>query len=390
MRPALAIAAKDLRQRVRDRSAIVLGFVAPLVIAAVISFAFKGIDTFHADVGLVDGDRGPVAAAFEAVLRDPHVAKVLHVTPLPSADAARAKVKDGRLATAYVIPAGFSAAVTAGGAVPPIQVLTSADGRIAGDVARSIADSFAARLNADRLGVATALAAGADPRRTSALAATATGLDLPEQAVDRPSGTRPVSAVSYYAPAMAIFFVFFAVSFSARSYFSEQRDGTLDRIAAAPVRPVEVLAGKAASVFVYGLTSMAVVAIVTSAAFGARWGSPVGVAALCVAMALVVVCLSAFVITVARTDRQADGLASIVIFGLTLAGGNFVTLAAAPALLRRLALFTPNGWALRAFTDMSAGASTVTAVMEPLAAIGVFCLVVGAIAAARARAAVVG
>lgn len=33
MGPVIAIALKDLRQRLRDRSALVLGFLAPLLVA---------------------------------------------------------------------------------------------------------------------------------------------------------------------------------------------------------------------------------------------------------------------------------------------------------------------------------------------------------------------
>ena len=39
MRIALVVAAKDLRQRLRDRSALIMGVVAPLLLAAIISLA---------------------------------------------------------------------------------------------------------------------------------------------------------------------------------------------------------------------------------------------------------------------------------------------------------------------------------------------------------------
>jgi ABC-2 type transport system permease protein len=42
VRTALAIARKDLRQRIRDRSAIVVGVIAPVVIAGLMSLAFNG------------------------------------------------------------------------------------------------------------------------------------------------------------------------------------------------------------------------------------------------------------------------------------------------------------------------------------------------------------
>ena len=71
MGAVLVIAAKDLRQRLRDRSAIVLGFLAPLMFATVMSFAFQGTKEFHADLGVVDADEGALAAAFLDTLEAP-------------------------------------------------------------------------------------------------------------------------------------------------------------------------------------------------------------------------------------------------------------------------------------------------------------------------------
>ncbi|MGZ4697124.1 MAG: hypothetical protein ACXVGT_06585 [Oryzihumus sp.] len=58
-------------------------------------------------------------------------------------------------------------------------------------------------------------------------------------------------------------------------------------------------------------------------------------------------------------------------FGLVLLGGNFIFISAAPPTLRTLSLFTPNGWALRAFTDLAGGAGW-TAALPPLLAILAF------------------
>ena len=46
MRAVLVIATKELRQRLRDRSALVLGFVAPIAIATLMSIAFRSTDDF--------------------------------------------------------------------------------------------------------------------------------------------------------------------------------------------------------------------------------------------------------------------------------------------------------------------------------------------------------
>jgi len=128
--------------------------------------------------------------------------------------------------------------------------------------------------------------------------------------------------------------------------------------------------------------------VITSVAFGANWGDPL--AAICLGVALVfsIVCLTALVIGVSRTPRQAEGFSSIVVFGLALLGGNFVFVSAEPPLMRRLALLTPNGWAMRGFTDLATIGGGLGTVVEPVVAILVFSAVVGVAAALLARRAV--
>jgi ABC-2 type transport system permease protein len=53
--------------------------------------------------------------------------------------------------------------------------------------------------------------------------------------------------------------------------------------------------------------------------------------------------------------------------------------------MRRLALLTPNGWALRGFTDLATGSGHIGTVGTPVAAILTFTAVVGIIAAVSAR-----
>lgn len=388
LRSALVIAGKDLRQRIRDRSAIVLGFVAPLLIATVMNLAFGGAEDFHTTLGVADDDGGAVAAEVVATLRSEGLADIVTVREVGDAAAARRAVEDGDVDAAVVVPAGFSAGV-AGDAPVSLEVLTSVDATLAGEVARSIASTFTTELSGVRLSVAAALAGGAPHDAVADVVAAALAARPAEVAVERPTGGRELEGVAYYGPGMAIFFVLFAIGFTARGFFLELRQGTLDRMAAAPVRPGAVLAGKALSVFAYALSSMLTVSLFAATLFGASWGSPLGVVALCVAMSAAVVSLAAFVMSVARTERQADTLSSALTFTLALVGGNFVFLGGAPEVLRRMAAVTPNGLALRGFTDLATGAPAGEALARPLLGIAAFTIVVAAASLAAGRRAVV-
>lgn len=387
MRTALLIARKDLRQRMRDRSAIVLGLVAPLLIAALMSFAFKGTETFHYHLGVVNEDHGAIATELVHALSSKPSRSILTVEILSSPAAARADVHGGHVAAALVIPAGFSASV-AQQHPESLSIVTSVNSQVAGNVTRSIAASFVAQINADRLSVMTALAGGAPASTLNALSAKAATLRIPLQSVQRPIGADQLSAISYYSPAMAIFFLLFTISFTSRSFFVDRAEGMIERMRAAPVRPAEILAGKALSVLVYGTLSLATVGVITSAAFGANWGSPFAAVLLGFAMVISVVCLTALVIGVARTQRQAEGLSSILVFGLALLGGNFIVISSSPPLMRALALFTPNGEAMRGFTDLSTIGGGVGTVAMPIAVILGFSALTGGAAMALARRAV--
>ena len=349
----LAVAAKDLRQRLRDRSALVLAFVAPFGLAAIISLAFSQFaGQTHAIFAVADLDRGPRAAAFLASLRAPELAPVLTVRPVAESRA-RALAAHDRVDAAVVIPAGYSAGAA------PVAVLASPANPVAGAVAQALADGFASRNDS--------------------------GVHAP--AITVSSRTRHlggVSAASYYGPSMAIVFVFFTVGFGSRSLLGERQLGTLRRLVAAPVRVQAVVGGKVLATFVLGLTSMLVMWIAVSRVFGATWGGALPVASLCVGVVVAAMGITSLAAAVASTEEEADGIGTGLTFLLALLGGNFVQLYLLPSPMQQVARFTPNGWALRAFVDLTAGgrAGSVAPAVAVLAAFG---LATGGFALRRAR-----
>ena len=391
MRAALAIAGKDLRQRFRDRSAIVLGFIAPVGIAALMSTALSGANEFHFSLGVVNDDGGPIGDALLEVLESPELSDIVTVETIPTADDARRQVDDGDVAVGLVVPAGFSDAALAldQASTASVQLLVNSDDLLAAEVAAAIADGFLAQVNASRLSVLTAMTAGAPSDAIGELAAAAAEDRLPIEVSQRPVASEPLDPISYYAPSMGMFFVLFAVGFASRSFFTERAQGTLERMAVAPVARRSILAGKALSVLGYAVASMTAMALITGIVFGADWGHPLAASALIVAIGLAVVALTALIIAVARSDRQADALSSMVVFGLALLSGSFIQVSELPPLMRTLALATPNGWALRGFVDLgttTGGAGhDLRLVAGPTLAIVFFTAVVGALAAVASR-----
>ena len=387
MRATLLIAAKDLRQRLRDRSGLVIAFVAPFLLASIIGLAFGGDDGFRATYAVADDDRGPLAARFvDGVLAGPGLAEAVTLRRVGRSQA-RLLVDRGEADAAFLLPAGFSAAVQRGGPAT-ITVLEAGESPVAGQVARSLADAYAAQLTATQLSVRTAVETSGRPpgeAQASRLGEQAAALRLPVQLTEGRVGVREIEPANYFGPSMAIFFLFFTVSFGARSILTERRQGTLGRLLASTASPGAVIAGKALAAFALGTSSVLVMWLATSLVFGADWGDPLAVVVLTVTSVLAAVGVTAMVITLARTEEQADGFSALVVFTLALLGGNFVYLAQLPDLLQRVSLLTPNGWALRGYVDLVADGGGLGTVAVPAAVTAAFGLVTGTVALIRAR-----
>jgi ABC-2 type transport system permease protein len=356
LRAALLIAGTDLTRRLRNRSFVSQAVVGPIVLAAIISLAFGGGSLVDTTIGVVDADGSDASRGLVSGLEQAS-SDELRFETVDSVGAARPRVADDDLGAAIVVPAGFAASLASADPAS-LEVLTSSDDPISADVARSVAATVADRADAARLAVATSGVLGTPPPDADALAA----IDLPVT-VDVTGTGGDVSPAAYFGPAMGLLFLFLSVGVMARDLLVEERTRLIDRLRAGPVGDGAILVGKGVSVLAIGVSSLLVIWAVTSRALGADWGDPLGVLVLIVAAALAVAGIAGLIAAVARTEQQADTLATTLAFVFALVGGAFIPPGLMPAALRALSLFTPTGAALHGFAELSAGEGTLVDVV---------------------------
>jgi len=392
VRAALVIAGKDLRQKIRDRSAIILSVVAPFCLAALFSMMIPGQDSFHASYAYVDLDGGPIAQALVdgplAGLVDSNVATISRAT---NEDEARSQVEAGTVDAAVVIPAGFSAAVQAGQAAE-LKVVASGGEVLSGQVLRSVLTSFGSQVEGVQLAVTTVLASTGtppDPSLAAELAAQAVALPEPVALTEARTEDRVASSRTYYGAAMAVLFVFFAAQFGVVSLLAERRNGTLARMLAAPITARTVLVGKVLVSIVLAVVSMSIIVFGTTLLLGASWGDPLAVAALVVATSLAASGIALLVVGFARTEDQAGSLTAIVAMTLAVLGGSFFQMSQAPEGLATLSVLTPHWWFLRGVDDLASGGG-IMLVAPSLAVLLGIAVVSGGLGLWRARRVVTG
>jgi ABC-2 type transport system permease protein len=378
-RASRTIAEKDLRQRIRDRTALLVGVLLPFALASILALTLGGAaeGDLDLDIGLVDLDGGAVADRFEQTLR---AADVGTVHPLGDRDVAERRAEDGALDAVFVLPVGLSARSTSGGG-GSIEVIGSPDSDLGPLVATSIARSFAARLDGIAIAVATASETPEDGPAIADAAAQlppAASLDI---SVTADEGVTPST---FTAIGMAVFFLFFTVEFGIRSVIEEREQGTLARLLAAPIRPASVLIGKGLASFVVGVLSTGLLVVATTLLLDAAWGPLIGVALLVVTGVATAVAVTGFVATFATTSTQAGNYASVVAVVGGLLGGTFFPISQAPGLLASARFLSPQGWLMEGFTELSTGGGLVGA-LPALAGTLVIGVAFGTLAWVRAR-----
>lgn len=383
-RLAAHIAAKDLRQRVRDRSMLVLSIAAPFGLALIFSLLIGPSTGFHARYAVADLDGGRLATAFREEVLGPLAAA--DVLDEPTEAAARAAV--GREAdAAFIIPQGFTQAIEAGQSTT-LTIVGSSDEALAGDVARALGRRFGDQVTTTELSVATVAglrAAPLDAATRAQVAGMASSAASPIALVDVTASSRQLDMTTFFSASMAVLFLFLSAQIGLVSLFDETRRGTMARILAAPVGSWTVLGGKLLGAFAMSLLAMTVLGVGTSVLVGAHWGPPLAVVPLVLGAIVAALGISLLVASFASSAEVASAAGSAVAITLAIIGGTFTPSTQQPGVMTTLALLTPHGWFLRGLSEAhGAGASAANALPATLILVAIG-LVTGGLAMVRTR-----
>ena len=383
MRAALTIAAKDLKERLRDRSAIILAVVVPLGLAFVMNLTLGPIadQAFSTDVAIVDADGGAVAQAFSGMLTEIEEAGFITVAEAPDSAAARVMVADDQISTAYLIPEGFSNAVGMNRQAA-ITVVANPDQPIGAQVGTAMAEGFAGEVDAVRLSVATALALGADD--PEGLGAAASAETAPIVLASSQTEGKGFDFATFYATGIAVFFLFFTVQFGVLSIIDERETGTMPRLLVAPISKQSILVGKLLASFLMGVASTVVLWLATTLLMGANWGSSIGVLILIVAGVAAAMGLTAAIATFTNTAEQAGAITAFIVVVFGVLGGVFFPVTRVSGAFEVVSRIAPHFWLMDGFQRLSAGEGLAD-ILPALGAIMLFAVTLGAIGLFRAR-----
>lgn len=387
-----ALIVKDLRLYRKDRRAMVIGIVAPILIAAFFGYVFGGNGDKQSsgklEVAVVDEDQSEVS---RAVVDDLRHDALLEVSALDRA-AAESGVRAGKLQAAAVMPAGFGAsavrALFSSQDKPRVDLLIdpsqSMSARVmqglfaeygmqevskqafSGTLGRQAIDESLARLNQSNDGsvpgrtelIALLQAARrvADPATLGAPGSAARGLSMPYELVTQElTGNRdvPYNGYAHSFAGMAVQFILLAGIDAGIVLLLTRELGIWQRLQAAPLPKRNFLAARAIATTLISLFQLAVIYLAAIFLFHVSIAHFFGFALIAVSFAFLNACFGLMLASLGGSAGATRGLAMLATLLLVMLGGAWVPSFVFPRWLQQLSLVTPTRWAVDGFDAMT-------------------------------------
>lgn len=417
-RYTMAVAWKELQLLFKDRGAMALFFLLPLIISGLIagpqiaSWRSGGEEsvTISLEVALLNADAGPYGQQVAAALQDIEVLAVETVAQMETVDQL---VTDRGVDAGIIIPANFSQQIDAYTPTTVQLIVDPGQTQVAG-IFTGILDSVLTEVNLVgeiRYGIRTILdesgiLADADPAVRQGVEAQSLGVIMTQlnQLRQNPaitvvsedmSGQTVTNLLDMVVvsmlPGVAVLFAFFVTTSEVNSFYTEKNQGSFRRLLAAPIPRWTIVAGKMLAFMVIVILQLAIMLGVANLFFQMPVGSsPLALILITVLLALVVTALGMMLTAVSRTEKQAESLGIIltmVLGGLggCLAGIPEMFVFRSTSFLGTLARLTPQAHALEAYMRVMAEDGGVITVLPQLGALLGFAVLFFLIAAWRFR-----
>ena len=382
MRAVLTIAAHHLRRVARNPGLILVMLAIPLTIAVIEYGAFGRTAAVGklppTTVLFLDEDDTLLSGALPQVFSGGPAKDFFELSQVPDKAEAVRMFKRGRAAALIVVPKGFQAAVLAGERADlafypnPVQAIGPQIARSMLEMTVLIGNGLYAQAVQPISRIRALIDAGREPsgdevalisreffeagKRMSGLQGlqdTSIGVQRPGQsAAQRGITNDPGRFFAYVFPGLVIFGLMFIAQALAMRLMRDRLRGLQRRVVVTPVAPAAVTMGGVVYVVAALLVLLVFLALLGAAIFRIQLRDPISLAALGIGFAIFAAGLHLLSISLARSDRAAGFVGSVVVLVLSLLGGTFVPADQYPPFLQAVAMVVPNGAAQQGFIDV--------------------------------------
>jgi ABC-2 type transport system permease protein len=380
---ALLIARANVTRMFRDRIGLVFTFILPAMIIVVMGMAFGGQGVPH--VGIANVDASPLSA--ELVTAIDRTRGPIELRTFGTAESLRDAVQRNTVDMGLVIPAGYEAAIRAGGTgqveyVGRPETITSAIRPVLDDAVHAQAALFkAARFAADQRGIgfddALADARALVPEvGTVGVTTSTTG----EQIIETGMNGYIMGAQS-----QLVLWMFLTSMTAATQLIVTRQLGVSRRMFSTPTSGRTILIGELLGRFAVAMIQGLFIFVGTAFVFGVEWGDPIAASAVIVAFGLVSTGVAMLVGSIATNAEQASSIGVGFAMLLGAFGGAMVPPEVFPEIMRTVSHVTPHAWAIDGLRAVAIRDADLVGVLPQIAVLMAFAVVLLGLATVRFR-----
>lgn len=377
----LDIALKDFSRAFRSAFALIFMFGVPILVTVMFYIMFGGssegepaFSLPQMKVIIVNQDAGG-AGGFQSFgemltssLQSPGMADLFAVTLSDSVEDARAAVDSQQAGAAILIPKEFSAALLEPGRAAAIELYHDPTLTLGPAIAKGIlsqfVQSFASgagsvnrileQLSENGVAVDAALAQEAGLQLGAAYTKLGSAAMVEARAPAGAAASQPANPLAemlgLIMGGMMVFYAFFTTTNSLQAILVEEENGTLPRLFTTPTTVFQILGGKFLATLLIVLVQIIVLLLFAYFVFAIDWGAPLPLTLSVVGTVLASTTFALFIISLLNSTKQSG-----IVFGgvLTIMGmiGIFSVFTqnapGAASFTETIALFVPQGWAMR-------------------------------------------
>jgi len=421
MRAIIALAVKDTKLLVRDKTGFFFVIFFPLLMAVFFGAIFGGNGDGRSSsipVLVVDEDMSKESRAFIDRLEAGGELEVRRATREEAVE----RVRQGKVSAYIALKPGFGEATKRmfWGQPPTVELGTDPSRQATAAMLEGIlmkygaerfqaffSDPITQRNNVDRARESIRSSTGMPPEARGNLEKFLTDLDrflgddsymaqadtagtgatgagfqplVVERADVSVSRIGPTSAYAVSFPQGAIWGILAAAAAFGISIVVERTHGTLVRLQTAPISRTQILAGKALACFATTIVISVVLFSLARVVFGLRPGSVPLLALAIASSSIAFVGIMMLLSVIGKTEQSAGGIGWGILLVMSMIGGGMIPLFVLPSWMRTISHFSPVKWAILSMEGAVWRQFTLSEMMLPcgvLWAVGIVCFLVG-------------
>lgn len=364
------IARKDLLQSFKDKKGLLLSFLLPIVLIALFSLVYGGFQSSSKDRAqsllFCDDDQSVLS---HDLLAELEAEKGLKLTIKPLSEA-ETLVINGDFPSALLIYKGFEDSINQGKSTPVEFIYDESRELEMGLTQKALMSTLMPFLGEqgsksqvhsfidDKYGdempeeMIAEIHDDIEQQFSPDQEETSVGTSSIESRAVSVKEDMPWGLIQAFA-GTSVMMLLFSITGMGSSIIKERDSGTLKRILYSPIKPWQIILGKFGSGLVFAMIQMTILVIFAWLAFGLDiFRNFSGLVLLVFATAMAVSGFGILIASLAKSQKQVESLSLITILVMSALGGSMMPLFLFPEIIKTVAHFTINYWAIDGFYDV--------------------------------------